>query len=743
MAMTEVQPPRRDEPGREALSGIVERVTYQNPENGFCVLRVRARGRRELVTVVGHAMTITPGETVQASGGWENTVQHGMQFRAEHLRAIPPSSREGIERYLGSGLIRGLGRELARRVVQAFGEAVFEVIEQHPERLRTVEGIGPVRLRRILEGWQEQKAVREIMLFLQSHGVGTSRAVRIYKTYGADAVPLVAEDPYRLARDIRGIGFLTADQIAERLGIARDAPIRARAGLSYTLLEAIGDGHCALPHARLLDEGRRLLGIEVEVLERALEDELAAGTLIDDTVAGERCIFLAHLWLAERAIASRLLALLEGDPPWGPIDAAVAIPWVERRLGVNLADSQRRAVELALGAKVAVITGGPGVGKTTLVNAILRIVRAKGIEVALCAPTGRAAKRLAESTGLEAKTIHRLLEVDPHHGGFRRGFDHPLECHLLIADEVSMVDVPLMASLVAALRRDAALLLVGDVDQLPSVGPGQVLRDVIESGAAPVARLTEIFRQAAESRIIRSAHSINRGELPELPPAGSSEAPDVDFFFVDAPEPEDAQRKLLEIVARRIPRRFGLDPRRDIQVLCPMNRGALGARSLNLELQSVLNPAIPGAASVERFGFVYRVGDKIMQTENDYDRDVFNGDLGVVGAIDDEAQELTAVFDERRVIYRFGELDQLQLAYAITIHKAQGSEYPAVVMPIAMQHYVMLQRNLIYTGVTRGRVLVVLVGDRRALSTAVRRRPLERRVSKLGEWLAPPRARNG
>lgn len=726
---------------REPLAGAVERVTFHNPETGFAVLRVKSRGHRELVTILGFTATIAPGEWVQASGSWENSPEHGVQFRAELLSVAPPSSLDGIERYLGSGMIRGVGREMARRLVKAFGEQVFEVVDSHPERLRTVDGIGPKRMRSILDGWAEQKAIREIMVFLQSHGVGTSRAVRIYKTYGADAVPLISENPYRLARDIRGIGFKSADQIASRLGIDREAMIRARAGLSYTLLEAISDGHCGLPEVELLDRAERLLEIARDRLTLALAEELADAGLVADDVAGERYLFLHGLWNAERSIAQRLRALAAGPTPWGPIDALTALPWVEKRLSVELAEGQRRAVERALAERALVVTGGPGVGKTTLVNAILTILRAKRVKVALAAPTGRAAKRLAESTGVEAMTIHRLLEADPRSGGFRRGSDNPLGCDLLVVDEASMVDVPLMASLLDALPARAALLLVGDVDQLPSVGPGQVLRDVIESGILPVARLTEIFRQAKSSRIVVSAHRINCGQMPELSNDNGSDGDagdggaDRDFFFVPAADAEDAQRKVVEIVGRRAPRRFGLDPVRDVQVLCPMNRGSLGARALNLLLQAALNPGREGAAAVERFGWTYRVGDKVMQTENDYDREVFNGDLGIVDAIDTTGDEIVVRFEDRSVSYRFGELDQLVLAYATTIHKSQGSEYPAVVIPITLQHYVMLQRNLIYTGVTRGRRLVVLVGDRRALATAVRGRPLLRRHSKLPVWL--------
>jgi len=714
----------------ETLSGLVERVTYHNPENGFCVLRVKARGQRDLVAVVGHAATINAGEFISATGWWTTDRDHGLQFKAASVTTTQPTTLEGIEKYLGSGMIRGIGPVYARALVGAFGEAVFDLIEQEPKRLREVTGIGQKRAARIVAGWADQKAIREIMLFLHAHGVGTSRAVRIYKTYGQDAIALITENPYRLARDIRGIGFRTADQVAAKLGIEREAMIRVRAGLSFGLAEATGQGHCGLPVAELTRATSELIEVGAGLIGAALGLELQDGELMADTVDGEPCVFLAGLYRSEQAIAERLRLLSRGRPPWPVIDTERAVPWVEGKTGLALAPSQREALRLAVDAKVLVITGGPGVGKTTLVNSVLKVLGAKGVRVELCAPTGRAAKRLAESTGLEARTIHRLLEADPATGGFKRGEAHPLDCGLLVVDEASMVDVPLMRALLMALPDGAALLLVGDVDQLPSVGPGQVLADVIGSGAVPVVRLTEVFRQAAQSRIITNAHRINQGQMPELTALDGS-----DFYFVEAAEPEDAVRKLLAVVRDRVPARFGLDPVRDVQVLCPMNRGSLGARALNVELQRVLNP--PGEQRVERFGWTYGPGDKVMQVTNDYERDVFNGDLGIVTCLDVEEGALTVSFDGRAVEYGFGELDELVLAYATTIHKAQGSEYPAVVIPLATQHYAMLARNLLYTGVTRGKRLVVLVGQRKALAMAVRNAGARRRWSKLREWLAP------
>ncbi|TFG89080.1 MAG: ATP-dependent RecD-like DNA helicase, partial [Hyphomicrobiales bacterium] len=651
---------------REVLAGLVERVTFHNAENGFCVLRIKARGHRELITVIGHAAAISAGEWVTASGEWINDHTHGQQYKARFLKTSAPTSLDGIEKYLGPGMIRGIGPVYARKLVRAFGEKVFDTIEAEPERLREVTGIGPIRARRITDAWAEQKIVREIMVFLHSNGVGTARAVRIYKTYGADAVQVMSENPYRLARDIRGIGFKTADAIAMRLGIEKTAMIRVRAGISYALTEAMDEGHCGLPTADLVPLAEALLEVTQDLIRTALDQELAEGTVIADRLGETDCIFLASLYRAERAIAERLLALTRAKLPWGSIDADKAVPWIEQRIGLELAASQQAAVRLALAAKVLVLTGGPGVGKTTIVNAILGILAAKGVKLLLCAPTGRAAKRLNETTGHEAKTIHRLLEVDPKGGGFKRTVDNPLDCDLLVVDETSMVDVLLMHALLKAVPENAALLVVGDVDQLPSVGPGQVLADMIGSGAVPVVRLTEVFRQAAQSRIITSAHRINQGYIPDL----SKPEGDSDFYFVPADDPETAVPRIIELVKTRIPQRFGLDPVRDIQVLCPMNRGGVGARSLNIELQAALNPA--GERKVERFGWTFAPGDKVMQIENDYDKEVYNGDIGYIDDVDLEAGELTAKFDGRTVTYGFGELDTLVPAYAATIHKSQG-----------------------------------------------------------------------
>ena len=658
-----------------------------------------------------------------------NDRTHGLQFKAAFLRAAPPTTLEGIERYLGSGMIKGIGPVYARKLVQAFAEGVFDTIEQSPERLREVDGIGPKRAERIRRGWADQKVIREIMLFLHSHGVGTSRAVRIFKTYGQEAIQVISENPYRLARDIRGIGFKSADQIAMRLGIEKTAMIRARAGIGYALAEAMDEGHCGLPTDELRHLAAELLEIPPEIVDAALDLELSDGEVVADTVEGSPCVFLAGLYRAEQSIAERLCragcwkpALAGGGPGEGdPLGRAEGRDQPRREPeGGGTAGAAREGAGDHRRARRRQDDAGqrhpqdppdqdpghrPGGAYRPGGQADGRGHRARGQDPAPPAGGRSRPGRLQAERGAPAR-------VRPAGGG--RGLDG--RC---AAD----------ARLLKAVPRQAALILVGDVDQLPSVGPGQVLADIIGSGAVPVVRLTEVFRQAAQSRIITNAHRINQGRMPE-----PGDDPSSDFHLVRCHDPEDGVAKLLEIVARRIPARFGLDPIRDVQVLCPMNRGGLGARSLNLELQRLLNP--PGEARVERFGWTFGPGDKVMQVVNDYEKEVFNGDLGLVRTVDAEAGELVVDFDGREVAYDFGELDELVLAYATTVHKAQGSEYPAVVIPVTTQHYPMLQRNLLYTGVTRGRKLVVLVAQPKAVAIAVKGQQERRRWSKLREWLA-------
>lgn len=700
----------------DGLSGLIERVTFHSEETGFAVLRVKVQGRHDLVTVVGSLPTVTAGEWITAEGRWVRDKDHGLQLKAEYLKCNAPTSREGIEKYLGSGMIKGIGPVYAKKLVGKFGEKIFDIIDHESKRLEEVDGIGPGRRRKIKQAWSEQKVIRDIMVFLHSNGVSTSRAVRIYKTYGDAAIDTVRANPYTLAKDINGIGFKTADTIAEKVGIPRDSVIRASAGLSHVLLEATNSGHCALPTELLVEQTTKLLEVDEEVVREALARLLVNKDVVEEQIGEHPLVFLPMLQHAEIGIAEKIHKLARIPASYPEVDLEKAIAWCEARTGKQLAPSQRAAIAKALDSRVIVITGGPGVGKTTLINSLLLILRAKKVNCLLCAPTGRAAKRMSEATGLEAKTIHRLLEFSGASGGFMRNEERPLDCDLLVVDETSMVDVPLMHKLLRAVPPKGHLILVGDVDQLPSVGPGMVLSNLIESGVVPVVKLTEIFRQAATSQIITSAHRINEGQMPEL----ETKNADSDFFFIDREEPEAIQATLLQLARDRIPKKLQCNPIRDLQALCPMNRGSLGARELNVLLQNALNPRREGEPAVEKFGWQFRLRDKVIQTENNYDKEVFNGDIGQISAIDPDEREVTIQFEGRDVVYDFGELDEVSLAYAITIHKSQGSEFPAVIVPVAMQQFLLLQRNLIYTGITRGKKMVVLLGQKKALSTAVR-----------------------
>jgi exodeoxyribonuclease V alpha subunit len=709
----------------EHLVGSIERVTFHNDETGFCVLRVKARGHRKPVAVVGHAPSVAIGEVVEASGEWLHDRNHGVQFRAAELKTSAPTTAEDLQRFLGSGLLKGVGPAVAQRLIASFGSRILDVIEKKPHELTRVHGIGMAKALSIGEAWAEHRALKDIAAFLNAHGIGGFLLTRIYRAYGVGAIDIISANPYRLALDIPGFEFALADQVAMQLAIEPTAEIRLQAGLANVLSEAVKEGHSGLPADELLQQASTLLEVPQAELAPVLDAQCAAGQLVADGLNGHRCIFLKSLYGAELFIAQRLKEIAQGFHPWRGLDAAQVIAEVEAVTGVSYSASQCEALIASCWAKVLVVTGGPGVGKTTLIRSLTHLCAKHELQVALCAPTGRAAKRLAESTGFPAKTVHRLLEASE--GGFRRNVKAPLDCNLLVVDEASMLDIRLMAALLRALPDEACLLLVGDVDQLPSIGPGQILSDIIASGAVPVVHLREVFRQERESRIITVAHAINRGFVPDL-----THQPDSDLYFVEADTPADALAKMTILMRDRIPRKFGLDPVRDVQVLCPMNRGRLGTHMLNGELQQIFNP--PGPESLHRAGWIYGLGDKVMQVRNDYERDVYNGEVGIVREVDRDHGELTVAFDDRLVVYTLKELDELALAYAVTIHKAQGSEYPAVIIPVALQQASMLRRKLLYTGVTRASRLVVLVGSRAALAQAVVHEE-EPRLSRLRNWL--------
>lgn len=718
-----------------SLQGTVERITYVNEETQYVVARLNVPGSRDLATIVGNLPSLTPGETLRLQGTWTHHKKYGHQFLVERYETVVPATVTGIQRYLGSGLIKGIGPVFAARLVDAFGLDTLRVIEEEPARLREVEGIGPLRLRRITAAWAEQKEIREVMLFLQGHGVSSAYAVKIFKAYGQAAIATVQTNPYRLARDIYGIGFKTADRIARNLGVPGDSPLRAQAGIIHVLHELADEGHVYGPEGDLLGEAEAALEIPQDLLAKGIADLSRDGeVVVEDLPEGGRAIFLKPLHAAEVQVARRLSDLLRAPRVPVQIDAEKALTWVEGVTRLRLASQQREAIRMALCQKALIITGGPGTGKTTILRCIIRILEKKALRIHLASPTGRAAKRMAEATGRDAATIHRLLEWSPGAGGFQRNAERPLETDLVIVDEASMIDIVLMNSLLRAIPLVATLLLVGDADQLPSVGPGTVLKDILDSGRVPAVRLTEIFRQAEQSRIVGNAHRINRGEFPDL--SRSPRGQESDFHFLPEEDAERLQQLIVDLASRRLPARYGLDPLEDIQVLSPMHRGVIGAVQLNAALQTSLNPARSGAMEVMRGGRVFRAGDRVMQVRNNYDKEVFNGDIGRIARIDTQEQEAVVRVDGRPVTYDFSELDELTLAYAATVHKSQGSEYPAVILPIHTTHYPMLQRNLLYTAVTRAKRLLVVVGMKKALAMAVRNNATIRRASRLAGRLS-------
>ncbi len=717
-------------PDEESLEGTLQKVLFDGSDSGWRVVQLQVPGKLEWVTAVGQLSGLTVGEPVRLSGRWINNPKFGRQFETQSYVPVQPTSVQGIQRYLGSGLVGGLGPGLAERIVDHFGLKTLEIIEQEPERLKEVSGIGKKRAQRIHKAWQGAQGIKEVMVFLHTYGVGTGMAVRIFKRYGARAVQVIKSNPYQLALEVSGIGFRTADQIAQALGLDPAAPERIEAGLLHALREAGDEGHVFLPLAELSERAAKMLGCTCEVAE-AGRHRLALKALI---IVEDDAAYLMRLHQLETEAAQGVLRVLQTPLRVRKGDPEAAVKAYEAQSGLTLADAQRAAIIACWSEKLLVITGGPGTGKTTIINGIIRLLEPLKTKILLTAPTGRAAKRMSETTDRESKTLHRLLEYAPKEDAFVRNEDNPLEAELVIVDEVSMVDISLICSLVQALPPRCQLVLVGDVDQLPSVGPGTVLNDIIESGRAKVARLTHIFRQAQQSLIVTNAHRVNAGQMPEMPKTGDAAA---DFYLFERNDPEEVLRTIETLVTERIPKGFKMDPQRDLQVLTPMHRGPLGAQNLNHRLQTLLNPV---GTTLTRGQQVLRVGDKVMQTKNDYDLGVFNGDIGKIKALNVEDKTALVDFDGKDLAYDASALDHLTLSYACTIHKSQGSEYPAVIVPVSTQHFVMLHRNLIYTAITRGKRLVVLVGSRRALDMAVRNVRDQSRHCGLGARLKGPAA---
>ncbi|MFK8039802.1 MAG: ATP-dependent RecD-like DNA helicase [Rickettsiaceae bacterium] len=720
---------------QEQLFGSVERITYHNSENGFCVLRVHVKGFRELVTVVGSSPSVLVGQHLKCFGYWHKDANYGIQFKANSLVLNAPDTIEGVQKYLGSGLIKYIGPHTSKKLVEAFGKDVFDVIENNPDALRTVQGIGKVKAANICNNWKDQKVIRDIMIFLQSHSIGTSRATKIYKTYGESAISVISKNPYKLARDIHGIGFLSADAIAQSIGIALDSPMRIKAGIAHSLFEATSKGHCGLPVKMLIANCITLLDVEDEMITEALEKELFVGDVIKSPLLNHdniEAIFLAKYYIYEQSVADRLLYLTQ-ERPTIDIDIDREIFAVEKKLDMNFAVNQKQAISTALQERIVVITGGPGTGKTTIVNALLKILTKQKLKISLCAPTGRAAKRLSETTGLTATTIHRLLSFDiddTGKAGFKYDQDNKLNCNYVVVDEMSMVDISLFHSLLKALPKYISIILVGDKDQLPSVGPGQVLKDIIESGKIAVVQLTDIFRQAKTSQIITNAHLINKGIVPNLKSLPDKNS---DFYFIEEEDNEALVKKVLTMIQDRIPDIFDLDPILDIQVLCPMQKGGVGARTMNAFLQEALN--LNYKSGIMSFGQRFALGDKVMQIRNNYDKDIYNGDIGFIEHIDQEEEEVYIGFDDRSIKYDYSDLDEITLAYAITIHKSQGSEYPAIIIPLTTQSFMMLKRNLLYTAITRAKKLAVIIGSKKALVISIKNQNDMKRYSKLYDWL--------
>ena len=712
---------------QERLSGTVERITFHHQETGFCVLRLKEYGLKKTVVLTGTIPQIHEGELLEATGHWTIHKKHGRQFEATSVNVLPPTQLKGIKKYLSSGLIKGIGTHFANKLVNAFGTSLFEVIEHNPERLSTLPGIGKKRALQVVNAFRAQKKISEVMVFLQSYGIGSSRAIRIYKTYGEASIEKIKENPYCLSKDVYGIGFKLADEVAQNLGIDKHAIIRVKAGVHHLVHALTQKGHCAIRYLDLIKHAKGLLAVETPSIVQAIQEETKSKRLIECKINKERCVFTTALYQAELGIAQQIKRLEQEKLPWSALNVKQALLWVQSKMSFTLSESQRQAIETVLTNKVSIITGGPGVGKTTITASILKIIQAKGMRVMSCAPTGRAAKRLSEATGKPAKTIHRLLEYIPQTRQFKYNAYNTLPIDFLVIDETSMLDAPLMYYLVRAIPLTAACVFIGDVNQLPSVGPGAVLKDLIDSQQITTVFLTEIFRQASASHIVLNAHRIHHGKMPENMPPNSNALPD--FYMMPLEDLSDIQRIIITLIKNRIPKRFGLHPIKDVQVLTPMHRSCLGSQALNELLQKALNTH--QGPKVQSLGYTFSSGDKVIQQVNNYDKEVFNGDLGYIQAIDPQKEKVCIQFDDRLISYDFNELNEISLAYAMSIHKSQGSEYPAVIIPIVTQHYIMLARNLLYTAVTRGKQLVVLIGQKKAIKIAVQNQQVKERLTKL------------
>lgn len=715
----------------EQITGYVERITFQNPENGYTVAQLQRPLHSGLTCIVGTMPTLQPGATIRCFGTWKNHLIHGKQFIVNEFKTEMPADVEGIRRYLGSGLIKGIGPSYAKRIVDIFGQNTLTIIDEDPEQLLKVEGLGKKRLELIKFCWESQKTIRDVMVFLQTYGVSPSFAQKIFKVYGPKSIQKVKENPYDLAKEVTGIGFKSADAIAQKLGVPFDSPHRIDAGIEFVLYELSGDGHVCYPLDEFIPLAMEKLSVNKESIEARIahlkdEDRVEVFELQHEGVM-KPFLWSKMLFAGETGIAREIKRIQRGQTTLRAVDAKKAVAWVQEKLNIQLAQNQQKAVAQALSDKIEIITGGPGTGKSTITNAILAIMDKLTTKICLAAPTGRAAKRMTEITGRKAQTIHTLLEFD-FKGGFKRKKDNPLDCDLIIVDEASMIDTMLMYHLLKAIPTHARVIFVGDINQLPSVGPGNVLKDMIYSHTIPVCMLNEIFRQAAGSRIIINAHKINNGSVPDI-----DHVPNSDFFFMPAVQPEDVLKEIVSLVTTRVPKKFGFHSIDQIQVLAPMRKGVIGTENLNEVLQKALNPK---TESLSAHGRKFLLGDKVMQIRNDYKRGVFNGDIGIVSKIDPHAQELVVTIDDRDVVYEFSDLDELVLAYAVSIHKYQGSECPCVIIPVHTTHYKLLFRNLLYTGVTRGRKLVILVGSAKAIFIAVNNDEVRKRYTGLQHALA-------